>query len=219
MGVALGSADGHARRLGDLLERVAHRVLEDDHLRFACRDAGERVAQLAAELGHAGLALRVRDRAGAEIVLERLVHARLAPLGGVTARVDDETVEPRGELRVAAELRQAQADLRERFLRGVARILRVPEQMTCQPLDARGVPCEQRLERQAVAVLRPGDEDRVAELLVDEVLPAQRLADGLHSAISLVARVGSLTRGRGSVVTWTPRSALSISRRDAFDAA
>ena len=43
--VALRGADGHAGRLGDLLERVAERVLQQHDLRLLRRDAGERVAR------------------------------------------------------------------------------------------------------------------------------------------------------------------------------
>ena len=79
---------------------------------------------------------------------ERLVHARLAALGRVPARVDDEPVQPGGELRVAAELLQAHAELRERLLRGVARVLGIAQDLAREPLDLRRVPRAQRLERE-----------------------------------------------------------------------
>src|SRR5438477_318448 len=160
--VALRGADGHARRLGDLLERVAHRVLEHDHLCLARGDLGERVAELASQLRHAGGAYRIGGRACMHVILERLVHAGAATLRGVPARVHDETVQPRRELRVAAELRQPDAHLRERLLRSVAGVFRIAEEMARQPLDPRGVPGAERLERTRVAVLRPRDEDRGA---------------------------------------------------------
>jgi transcriptional regulator with XRE-family HTH domain len=47
MRVTLRGADGHPRRLGDLVERVAERVLQQDDLRLLRRDPGERLAQLA----------------------------------------------------------------------------------------------------------------------------------------------------------------------------
>ena len=42
--------------------------------------------------------------------------------------------------------------------------------MASQPFDPGSVPLEQRFERLMVAVLRPGHEDRIAELLVRETL-------------------------------------------------
>jgi len=183
MSVALGGADRHPRRLGDLFERVAHRVLEHDHLRLPRRDLGERVAQLAAQLGHAGRAVRIAVGPSAKVVAERLVHARVVPFGRVTARVDDEAVEPRGELRVAAKLADTDAHLRERLLGRVPRILGVAQEMAREALDAGRVPRTQRVESEPVAVLRPRDEDRVAQLLVGEDgLLTQRLPNGLQRA-------------------------------------
>ena len=95
------------------------------------------------------------------------MHARLPPLGGVAARVDDEPVQPRRELGVAPELLQADAELGERLLRGVARVLGIAQEATREPLDRRRVPCEQRLERLAVAVLRALHEHGIAQLLVE----------------------------------------------------
>ena len=124
----------------DLLERVPERVLERRSPapgRARCRRAS-RTAR--------GAARRCRPRAPgrrpgrAEIVGERLVRARLLPLGDVAARVDDEPVQPGGELRLAPELLQPDADLGERLLGGVASVLGVAQQVPGEPLDLRGVP-------------------------------------------------------------------------------
>ena len=116
---------------------------------------------------------------GAELLGQRLVRPRPLPLGHVAAGIDDEAVQPGGELRLAAELAQADAELRERFLRGVARVLRVAQQMAREPLDTRRMTGAERLERTIVAALRAGHEDRVAEALVVEgALRPQRLPDG-----------------------------------------
>ncbi len=72
MCVALRRADGHAGRLGDLLERVAERVLQEDDLRLLRRHARERGAELAAQLGVAGVARRIV--AGLQMLAERLVQ-------------------------------------------------------------------------------------------------------------------------------------------------
>jgi biotin-[acetyl-CoA-carboxylase] ligase BirA-like protein len=169
MRVTLRGADGHPRRLGDLVERVAERVLQQDDLRLLRRDPGERLAQLAAKLRVAGRASGIVVEPCLQIVGERLVHARLPALGRVAAGVHDEPVQPGRELRLAAELLQPHTDLRERLLGRVGGILRVPEQMAGQPLDLRSVPLEQRLESLAIAVLRPRHENRVTELLVGEI--------------------------------------------------
>ena len=88
------------------------------------------------------------------MLAERFVHARLPALGRIEAGVDDEAVQPRRELRAAAELLQPHADLRERLLCGVARVVGIAQELARKPLDLRRVPGEQRLERLPVAVLR-----------------------------------------------------------------
>ena len=90
-------------------------------------------------------------------------------------------MEPGRELRLAAELAEPDAELRERLLRGVARVLRIAQQMAGEPLDARRVARAERLERGGVAVLRAGDEDRVAEALVVEAAAARAAVGGLPS--------------------------------------
>ena len=86
-------------------------------------------------------------------------------------------------MRVAAELRQPDAELGERLLRRVAGVLRVAEEMARQPLDPGRVAGTQRLERKSVARLCARDENRIAQpLVVERPLRTQRLADRLHSA-------------------------------------
>ena len=70
-----------------------------------------------------------------------------ARLRDVLARVHDEPVEPRRELRLAAELPDAPHELHERLLRRVARVVGVAEHVQRDPLDARRVPGAERLER------------------------------------------------------------------------
>ena len=102
------------------------------------------------------------------MLAERLVHAGLAALDCVEARVDDEPVQPCGELRAAVELLQADADLRESLLRRVVRVLAIAKHAQGEPFDGRPVAREQRIERAAVTVLRALHEHRIAQLLVGE---------------------------------------------------
>ena len=129
--VTLRRADRHARGLRDLFERVAERVLQENDLRLLRRDLAERLAELPAELGDAGVARRVV--VGLEELAERLVHACPPALDRVEARVDDEPVQPGRELRAAAELLQPDAHLRERLLRGIVSVVRVAQDVACEP--------------------------------------------------------------------------------------
>src|SRR5262249_26973901 len=112
------------------------------------------------------------------------------------------------------------AELRERLLRRVPRVLWIAKHVVGEPLDPRRVTFAQGLERESVAVLRPRDEDRIAELLVDgSGLRPERLPDRFHSRTSLVARVGPLPGARRPVVTWPTRTAVPLRGRDGIDAA
>jgi len=175
MRVTLRRADGHPGRFGDLLERVAERILQEHDLCLLRRDAGERVTELAAKLGVARDARGVVVRPRLEVVGERLVRPCLPPLGRVAAGVDDEPVQPGRELGLAAKLLEPDADLRERLLGRVGGVLRVAEQVPREPLDLRSVPREQGLERPRVAVLRPRHEDGIAQPLVGEAVAAAQL--------------------------------------------
>ena len=164
--VALRRADGHPGCLGDLLERVAECVLEEDDLRLLRRDVGERVTELAPQLGVARIARGIVD--GCEVLAERLVRTGLATLDRVKARVENESVQPGRELRAAVELFQADADLCERLLRRVVRVLAIPKHPEREPFDTRTVAREKCVERAIIAVLRALHEHGIAELLVGE---------------------------------------------------
>ncbi len=187
MRVTLRRADGHAGGFGDLIERVAQRVLQQHDLRLFRRHACECRAQLATQLGVACLVRRIVP--GLQMLAERFVDARLSALRGVETRIDDEPVQPRRELRAAAELLQAHADLGECLLRGVARVVGIAQELPRKPFDLRRMPGEQRFERLPVTVLRALDEDRVAQLLVEEAaVPAELEPDraGFPHGTSLV---------------------------------
>ena len=77
-----------------------------------------------------------------------------------------EPVEPRRELRVAAELAQPRAELHERLLRRVARVLDVAHELRGDPVHARRVALDEHVQRRPVARARLRDEREVAELAV-----------------------------------------------------
>jgi biotin-[acetyl-CoA-carboxylase] ligase BirA-like protein len=193
MRVALRRAHRHAGSRGDLLERVAERVLQQHDLRLLLGDAGERRAQVAAKLGVTRVTRRIV--CGLQMVAERLVDPCLPPLCSVKAGVDDKPVQPRRELRAATELLEAHADLRERLLRGIACIVGVAEDLPGQPLDLRGMPREQRFERLAVTVLCTLHEDRVAQLLVEQtaVWTELELDRACFSHLASLVRVSELS--------------------------
>jgi hypothetical protein len=104
--------------------------------------------------------------------------AHALALGDVAACVDDEPVEPRRELRLASELRQPDAELRQRLLRSVTRVLVVAQEVPRQPLDLRRMPLAQHGEGAVVAVFDALHEDGVAEpLVVERPLGPQGLCD------------------------------------------
>src|SRR5205085_9241345 len=94
--------------------------------------------------------------------------ARTAPVREVAAGVDDEAVQPRGELRGAAELSDPDTQLRQRLLSCIARILGVAQDVRSELFNPRCMPLAERFERAPVAVLRPFHQDRIAQPRVDE---------------------------------------------------
>src|SRR3954454_8066713 len=210
--MALGRPDRHAGGGRDFLERVAESVLEDDHLRLLVRDPRQRVAELSPELADPHAAGGIVLDVGAELVGQRIVAARALPLGHVAARVDHEPVQPRRKLRLAAELLETDAELRQRLLRGVARVLGIAQQTPPQPLDSRRVPDTKRFECLVVTGLRASHENRVAEARVVETALTQRLPDPPHGGTSLDASVGSLSGLRRALVARAPWTAVSLRR-------
>ena len=111
-----------SRRRGDLLEREAERVLQEHDLRLLRRDARR------APCTSSRRSSECRRRAPGRPPDCRSSPSgswtrAFAPLDDVEARVDDEPVQPRRELGAAAELLQADAELGERLLGRVARVL------------------------------------------------------------------------------------------------
>ena len=165
-----------------------------DHLRLRRRDLGQR-APARRELGDLGRARGVAVGRFAAVLLERLAAPRKLTLGDVAAGVDDEPVQPGRERGLAAELRQLDAELCERVLGGVARVLAVTQQMVRQPLDARRVPLAERCQRAPIAVFRSLHQNRVAQPFVDQrlVMP-EVLTDWTRSAHGRLHRSSLRTR-------------------------
>src|SRR5438093_12496713 len=111
---------------------------------------------------------RIALTRNALVVEQRLAAAHALAVCDISAGVDHEPVEPRRELGLAAELAEPDAELGERLLSGVAGVFGIGEHLCGQALDARSVPLAERRQRQAVAVLRSLDQNRVTQLLVDE---------------------------------------------------
>ena len=77
-------------------------------------------------------------------------------------------MQPRREARLAAELADPDAELGERLLRRVVRVLGIAEQVPGEPLDGGGMSLAERRERLPVSVLRACHQNWVAQPLVDE---------------------------------------------------
>src|SRR5262245_43004690 len=102
------------------------------------------------------------------VLEERLASSHTLPVRHVAAHVDRQPVQPRGELRLAAKLADAGAQLGERLLRRIAGVLRIAEEVERKLLDARRVPLAERLERLRITVFCAFDQDRIAQPGVDE---------------------------------------------------
>ena len=118
-----------------------------------------------------------------------------ARLGEVLAGVDDEPVEPGRELRLAAELADPDDELRERVLRGVARVLGVAQQVQREPLDPRRRAARRAPRAPACRLLSRASREsgrRAARRRAERRACSRRIGRrcgeaGLHGAPTLVA--------------------------------
>jgi len=168
MCVALGGTHRHARGFRDLLEREAESILEHQHAGLAGGEPGESGAELGPELGELRLVCRAAVGSDAHVLVERHEAATAAPLHEIAACVHGETVQPGRECRFPTELADLGTELGQRVLGRVPRILRIGEDVTREPLDARGMTRAQSLEGPGIAVLRTPHEDGIAQALVDD---------------------------------------------------
>ena len=162
MGVTLRSADRHSRGGGDLLEREAERILEDENVRLGGGKGREPVTKSGAKLRELGLTIGRRPLRRAGIVVEKIVVLAVPPKCDVPARVQRQTMKPRREGGLAAELAELHTQLGESLLSCVARVFSVAEDVMGEPFDPRSMALAERLEGASVAVLRTPDENRVA---------------------------------------------------------
>ena len=170
MRVALGRPDRNPDRIGNLFERKPERVFEHDHLRLLGRNLAQVAGQLLARFGGEQLADGIAFERMFELELfgERLRTTDALARSRVVTRIDDETMQPGGELRVASELADSLAELDQRLLRRVLSIAGVAQLAPRDPLDPRRVTHANRFERPAIAIFRPLDQDRVTEPFVSK---------------------------------------------------
>ena len=143
-------------RRGDLLEPNVERVLQRDHLRLRRRQLCEAAAELAAESPTPQPRERDRRRGPARIVVEQRLGAR-GPARACAQSLQVLTTRRCSQVENCDSPRNWRIrthELRERLLRGVARVLRVAQEMQRELLDARRVALAERRERLPVAVFR-----------------------------------------------------------------
>jgi hypothetical protein len=161
MRIALRRPDGHVGGSRDLLEREPERVLQNDDTSLFGRNLCQAAVQLASQLGPVGLARRIGVGRGSSIFEQRLTCASPLPVPHVSTGVDRQPVQPGRELRLAAELLDLDAELRQRLLCRIACILRIAKQVARELLHSRRVPLAEHLEGPRVAVFRSFHQDRI----------------------------------------------------------
>jgi biotin-[acetyl-CoA-carboxylase] ligase BirA-like protein len=161
--------------------------------RGEARERGRKLAPLVRQQhGAGGIAVLARG-----LVLEHEWLRLANPLSrkAVAARVHDDAVKPGGELRLAAELAQARAQLDERLLRGIPRLFEIAHDLRREPVHARCMPFDENVERPSIAISCLADEVHVTEPSVHDRPPIRRLllgrTDGrggwLHGGVSVVS--------------------------------
>jgi hypothetical protein len=179
----------------DLLVREIECVTEDDDGTLVGREARKRLGKVVTEVTDHGKASGIRFLArrafvGDERFSESSAFARVL----VSARVDDQAMEPGSELRVAPELTDLRAELDQRLLGSVPGILEVAHELSGEAVDARTVALHERVEGSRIPRPRLGCEREVGQLPVSEQAgvghgllgETGRKARGLHDAVSLI---------------------------------
>jgi BirA family transcriptional regulator, biotin operon repressor / biotin---[acetyl-CoA-carboxylase] ligase len=167
MHVALGGSDRNRRDPRDLDIREAERVAQDDRRALFRRESGQRLRDVPPQVCECGQARRIAILVGRTILVdEGLRAADSLKVHAVAARVYHQPVQPRRELRLATELAQSRAELDERFLRSVPRLLQIFEELGGKPVDPGRVALDQRIECPGVAARRLAHELGIAQPLV-----------------------------------------------------
>ena len=145
--------------------RRAERVLQNDDARLLGRDLCQAAVQLASQLRPVGLSRRIRVGGRPPILEQRLAGSSPLPVPDVSAGVDRQPVQPGRELRLAPKLLDLDAELRQRLLSRVARILGIAKQMAGELLHAGRVSLAERLEspsHRRLSLFSPGSDHSAA---------------------------------------------------------
>jgi BirA family biotin operon repressor/biotin-[acetyl-CoA-carboxylase] ligase len=192
--VALRGAYRDLRRARDLRVREAEGVAQDDDCALLGREPGESLGDVVPQIGQRGEPRRVGLLVGDAILhAQRLRPANALEGNAIAAGVHDEPVQPRGELRLAAELAQTRADLHQRLLGRIASLLEVAEKLRGEPVHPRRIALDEHIQGAVVAARGLAHELAVAQALVEPArVPIPLVQTGLdverlHGAISLVA--------------------------------
>lgn len=191
--VALGRPHRNPRHARDLRVGKAEGIAEHDDGTLLRGQARERLGDIAAQIGERGQARRVRVLVDSMVLEDKRLRAANSLEGSpVPARIDDQAMEPRRELGLAAKLPQACAELDQRLLSGVARLLEVAEQLRGEPVDLGSVPLDENVQGAPVAARCLAHELRVAQPLVSPPgMPIPLVQTGLsfdrlHGAVSVI---------------------------------
>ena len=165
MRVALRGAHRKAGGVGDLGEAQVEGVLQRDDGCLRRRQLGEAAAELAACLTGDECADRVAVRRLALVRDEVLETPFGLPPGlrHVLARVHDQPMEPRRELRLAAVRVEPANQLHERFLSRVGGVLGIAENVERDPLRPRRVAGAEHIEGPPVSVFGAAYENGVGQ--------------------------------------------------------
>jgi BirA family biotin operon repressor/biotin-[acetyl-CoA-carboxylase] ligase len=127
--VALRRPDRDAGDPCDLGVGEAEGIAQHDDCALLGGEPGERLGQVAAQIGERGQPPRIGILVRSRLLEQRLRFSHALERDTVATGVHDETVEPGRKLSIAAKLPQAGAKLDQRFLRGVASIFEVAEEL------------------------------------------------------------------------------------------
>jgi BirA family transcriptional regulator, biotin operon repressor / biotin---[acetyl-CoA-carboxylase] ligase len=191
--VALRRPDRDAGDPRDLGVGEAEGIAQHDDRALLGGEPGERLGQVAAQVGERGQPPRIGILVRGRLLEQRLRLSHALERDAVPTGVHDETVEPGRKLSIAAKLPQAGAKLDQRFLRGVASIFEVTEELRRKALHLGRVALDERVERAAVAARGLAHELSVAQALVpspDVPIPLVQTGldfDRLHGRVSVVA--------------------------------
>ena len=163
MGIGLGGTDGKTCGFGDFAESEIERVLQCYDGCLCPWEFSEARSKFAPGLGCSSGDSRVAIDGAPVIGFERFCAPCLPCLREVLARVHDQAVQPRRELRFAAVLAESHDDFCESVLARIPRIFGIAQQMKRKALHSRLVADAEHLKRGTIAILRSPHENWVGE--------------------------------------------------------